>query len=181
MKNIAFSLLLFIGACAQIPFGTHMALNNLDPMTADVTAIRFAVDQAVNLPLDTMAKLHISITTPEQDMGGTFVLDRVSEPLADAGQVRTTFAIAEIDHHRFITLREQVLMLGAKYPDDSEGTLSIAASGCMTDPSYDRPIIVSVYIGLDGDTNWLPLMQDVDVRKLGDRSGQPIAGCRRAG
>lgn len=179
MKIYTIVLLVFLTACGQVPLGTQLALRQLDPMSADATAMRFAVEQPADLPLDTTATLRLALTTPEAEIADIFTLARVEQPLNDGAVVRTIFAIAATDQARFNTLRDDILAQEAAHPDDSEGSLSISASGCMTAPPPAGPWLVSAFIGIEGQRGWLPLIRDVDIRTLGPQTdSETIMLCR---
>ncbi len=169
MKIFTLLLLLGVAACAHVPLGTQVALARLDPMTADATAMRFAVEQPADLPLDTTASLHMSFTSQDGEVADQFTLARVQQPVSDGAIIRTIFAIAASDRARFNQLREEILAQKAAHPD-GEGSISISASGCMTAPPPEGPWLVSVFIGIDGHSDWLPLIRDVDIRTLGPQT-----------
>ncbi len=171
MKIYALLLLVCVTACGQVPLGTQAALNRLDPMTADATAMRFAVEQLADLPLNTTATLRLALSTPEGEIADSFVLDRVQQPVNDGAVIRTIFAIATADQARFNQLRDNILAQKAAYPDESVGSLRISASGCMTAQPPVGPWLVSAFVGIDGQSGWLPLIRDVDIKSLGPQTG----------
>ena len=179
MKYTILCMLTMLIACGQVPLGTQAALNRLDPMTADATTIRFAVEQTADLPLDTTAFLRLALSTPEGEVAESFILDRVQQPVNNGAIIRTIFAIAAADQSRFNRLREEILEAKSLHPDNNAGSLSISASGCMIAPPPKGPWLVSAFIGIDGQSDWLPLIRDVDIRTLGSQShSEAITLCR---
>ena len=177
MKFITLFSLILITACAQIPIGTRSALADLDVMTTDVTKMRFATVRAADMPIRTSATLTMSLETPERTVSGTYILSQISEPVPEAEQIRTIFAIADVDHDRFNAMRSEMLALRDQHPDSS-GSVSINASGCLTGPIPEGPMLVSVFIGMEGRADWLPILRNVDIATLGPQSdGEALQNC----
>lgn len=178
MKKLIFASLLMLSACDQVPLGTRAALQNLDVMTTDVTAMRFSVVLSPDIPIQSSATLTIAMETPEGVVSETFELSSLSEPLSTDNQVRNIFAIADSDHAHFNVMRTNMRVLKEKYPDDSKGSVSVSASGCLTGAAPDGPMLVSVFIGLEDEAAWLPLLRDADLRILeASADGEAMQPC----
>ncbi|MBL4807801.1 MAG: hypothetical protein JKY31_11055 [Rhodobacteraceae bacterium] len=166
MRKLIYASVLLMSACAQIPFATRSALQDLDFMTTDVAAMRFSVVHAVNIPLASAAIFTITMGTPEGVMSESFELVNLAEPLFNDTQVRDIFAISDGDRARFDALQRNMRALKEKYPDESNGSVSVSATGCLTGDAPDGPMLVSVAIGLEDEAGWLTLLRNVDLRTL---------------
>ncbi len=191
MRTVAVGLLLFsLFGCGRVPLTSMIRLNRLDPMTVNATHIRAAVrmPDAMRVKPDG-ARLTWSAKRDDiaQTIKETFVLEHDFSPtVKNALNTRVKpgfrieiFRIAEPELEKLTTFRQRVAAWKQQDPDDTEGSLSIDIVGCRLGPLPSGKLLVSTYLKMKADGQFITLTRDTDLRGFapGPFGDQQVARC----
>lgn len=160
-----------LSACSDVPFATRAAFDGLDVFSADVADMRVIVEHPSNIPLDVAATLRFGFDSPGGGLEEAFELDRAEAPVETIGQTRVRYVIAPEDRRRFREAQQSIQDLKSTYPDDSSGSLSVDASGCLTGPATGDRVPISVYVAFTGSGPLMPVLEQQDLSTLARSAG----------
>jgi|GEM_PF-6163424 len=169
-------LALGLAACDGVPSATRSALSDFDVLATDVADLRFVVEQPQTVPLKVAATLNIGIDTPDGTRAEVFDLRAISDASPQGGLTQTSYSISPDDRARFAQAQQDIRTLKTTYPDDSKGTLSVGATGCLTGPKPEGRLPVSVYLAVSDDAPLLPVLQDQDLGQVARAAGVETIG-----
>lgn len=189
------ALALLAGACSHVPLASLPKLARLDPVTADLAALRAAAraPEAI-MPTPGGAVLTLSYWRQGEEAKKTtqtVVLDEDPDPAMRAalkgeetsGTRITVFRLPEEGRRRLEAARAEAVALKgseAAAGRKARGSLSIAMKGCARGPLPAGPILLSTYLKMEPEGEFIPLVRDVDLATLADEAGAkapPIVPC----
>lgn len=184
MRYLAVLLaLLLLPACSSMPLASMWQLRNADPLTTDPAEVRLAVrlPAIYDLPPGTV-KMTLSLdrASTGEKVAETFLLestDEVTSPFL-LGQRKdgydiTIYWIAEDDYARLRNWQRTARRWKEETPGETKGSLSISTKPCLAEGTAMKKVLVSSYILMDGQEDFVTLNKDVDVVKTLDMSGLP--------
>lgn len=173
--TFALACTLLVAGCGHIPVSTMYKLWSFDTATADPAGIRAAIRIPAALrPRDGGAKLTITTrgpgdTKPEVT---SFVLKEVSNPaelrhldrFQRAGYPITLYKLSEADAASLRQMQQQIRK-ARETSEKREGSLGVSIDACHAGGLPPGAILSSTYLRLDTETGFMPLLDDVDLRK----------------
>jgi len=159
--------LIALSACGTVVPQTADQLSRMSPLTADPADIAVALDipAAYDITEATLV-LDASRSDTGETQSGTFRLART-----DAADGRIFYAIAGPDLDRIRALQQTIAVWETETPEASSGSLSVFAQPCRRDPGSDAGGGISVFIRLDSDGTFQPLVRKAPVTAILGRDG----------
>lgn len=166
---------LLAGGCGHVPVATMYKLWSFDVATADPAAIRAAVrGPAVLAPRPGGAKLTVTVKRPDraapevhefglaeaqdaQEMRQLTRFQRAGYPLA-------AYRLSSPDIARMKSLQSDLRAAKAR-GDKWQGSLGVAMQACTRGPLPEGALLSSTYLKLDEEAGYLPVLEDIDLRK----------------
>jgi hypothetical protein len=163
--------ILLLAACSTLPPGADDALRRLDPATADLAALRVAVDMPQILePRPETARLVVAIGgwTGRREQGFPLEIDpdatlRAEQELAPPpGRHVVAFrlpasSLAEAEAFRRHALAERPAPFLS---------LGVASDACRLGPLSDRPLPFATFVHAPEMGRYVALMRHADLRRL---------------
>lgn len=176
-KTFWMGLLLILNGCSSVPLTSMLKLSQLDPLTAEAEHIRIGV----RLPNTVRVKPHGAVLTmnavrkdTDATLQAEFLLtEEQNQALRDqlSSAVKTgfeisVFRIATADLDRLQALQQRIKAWKQRYPDKTQGSLSISVAGCRLDSLSPDNVRVSTYLKVDPEGEFIPLVRDVDLDQV---------------
>jgi len=173
-SSIALTILWLLAGCGHVPVPAMIELAQLDPLTVDAREIRVAVRMPVALrakPDGVEMIFGATRKRPNKKMAETFILAEAENPnLTPAlraaqkpGFHIAVFRIAESDLYRLEAVRARIREWKADKKGETEGVLSVNASGCWRDQPVEGPVPVSTFLKLDRGSDFFVMTRDIDL------------------
>ncbi len=182
--RLAFCLagLSLLTACTTIPTSSLLALRQMDPLSADMSAATVFVelpreiDVAAGSPVLSFGARKVATGA---DASVSLLLERHpvrAEDNIPAGYPRPGFhiqayRIAESDRTRLEAVRRTIRSWKETDPDGVKGSLSVQVAGCLRGPLRPGKVPVSTFLALGPDQAPLPLTRDLDMRDTLEKAG----------
>lgn len=179
--HLALALLLILmaglltGGCGHVPITSLYKLSSFDVAHADPAVIRAAARAPAALaPRPQGARLTVTHRVPggSQDVAEVFILEEVREA-AELRQVErfrregyplTVYRLSEADVRRVKAL-QGTLLADRAAGRGGHGSLGVAVDACARGVLPPGALLSSTYLKLDAETGYLPVLEDVDLRK----------------
>lgn len=197
LPGAVLSLTLVLAGCSHVPLASLPQLASLDLMTADISVLRAAVraPDAI-VPTPGGAVLQLSYWRPGEEAHKTVVeVPLEEEPGAQAlaalkaeerpGMRITVFRLGDESRRKLEAARAAAMAMKSDEMAKgrrTQGSLAVSAKGCATGPLPEGPLRISTYLRLKPGGDFVPLLQDVDLRELAAQAGVkdlPIEPCGR--
>lgn len=180
------SLALSVGACSHVPVSSLPQLASLDLDTADLSVLRAAVrapKEIVAVPGG--AFVTMSYWRSGEEARKTTIqalLEVEADPKALAALKEdereslriTVFRLTEEGRRKLEAARSEMLALKSDELAKGRrlhGSLAVSAEGCLRGALPSGPLPLSTYLRLKPGGNFVPLIQDVDLRTLLAQAG----------
>ena len=167
---VVFVLSLLAGGCGHVPVTTLYKLWSYDFAQADPGAIRAAIRVPAALaPRPGGAKL----TLEHGGVTDTFVLEEVTDrqerallsPYARSGYPVTVYRLASRDVTRLQELQKEINAHRTAGDKNAGGKLAVGIEACHRKGLPPGALLSSTYLKLDAEAGYMPLVEDVDLRK----------------
>lgn len=176
MLVLLFIIALLAGGCGHIPVTTMYKLWSFDFAQADPAAIRAAIRVPAALrPRPGGAKLTISRNGPAgaAPRVETFILEDVKDPrelqllapFVRSGYPITAYRLAAADVQKLKQLQVEINAERAAGNPNARGNLGVAIDACHVKSMPQGALLSSTYLKLDAEAGYMPLVEDVDLRK----------------
>ncbi len=179
------------GGCGHVPVGTMYKLWSFDVATADASAIRAAIRFPAALsPRPGGAKL----TVTSKDRAGNapkvmaFVLEVLKDPaeikeldrLGRTGSRVTAFKLSGADIETVRRLQSEILY-SRKTSENRSGSFGVSIDACHLGGIPNGALLSSTFLKLDSAGGYMPLLEDIDLRKeIGDAAlSEHIPSCAK--
>lgn len=185
---VVFLLSLLAGGCGHVPVTTMYKLWSFDFAVADPGAIRAAIRVPAALaPKPGGAKL----TLEHGGVTDTFILEEVADrqelallsPYARSGHPVTAYRLAPGDVKRLKDLQKDINARRAAGDSKAAGKLAVGIEACRRKALPEGALLSSTYLKLDAEAGYMPLVEDVDLRKEipPDALAKQVPPCAPAG
>ncbi|MFG1301662.1 hypothetical protein V5F49_17895 [Xanthobacter sp. V3C-3] len=180
------ALALSVGACSHVPVGSLPQLASLDLDTADLSVLRAAVrapKEIVAVPGG--AFVIMSYWRPGEE-GRKTTIQAALEVEVDAkalaalkeeereGMRITVFRLTDEGRRKLEAARSEALAIKSEELAKGRrlaGSLAVSAEGCVRGTLPSGPLPLSTYLRLKPGGNFVPLIQDMDLRTLLAQAG----------
>lgn len=182
MKALLLSFLL--GGCVLIDAGTAYQLSKLDPLTANPEgfAIIVFVPEQIDIPAKD-ARLVFEWTNGDIHLGGPFEMAAQAAPTTGGIPVPENMVAYYYDlppqaEAEIVQIQKQVT-LHRSLGEEGKGSLGISLSACQKNDDPAEALIVSVFLRIEPDADFLPIMREHNLENLLANSGHTKMGpCR---
>lgn len=166
----------FLAGCGHVPVTTIYKLWSFDFAHADPGALR----AAIRVPEALMARPGGAKLTLTHNSSGstapvveTFVLEEVKDPrelqqlgrYGRSGYPITAYKLAAADVQKLKNLQAEINAARAAGKADARGNLGVSIDACHRKSMPQGALLSSTYLKLDEEAGYMPLMEDVDLRK----------------
>lgn len=165
-----------VGGCMHMPVATIAKLWSFDMTTADPAVLRTAV-RGPDVLRTRPGGVKLVLTTwhdgAPQRTTRTFVLEEIAEAEELArlqrhrrkGEAIAAFRLAAADIAVMRGLQQENRAAAAGAKTKARGSIGVSADACRAGPLPSGPILTTTYLLLDPADGYLPLLEDVDLRK----------------
>ena len=174
MRHVMLCLALSVAACASIPDATIQALQATDPATADLSALRAAVEMPDALrPQPGTARLALRLGGRE----GRFGLEEDEAASRRAQQDASPASGRRIVAFRLTPEGRDALEAFRQSPAARRMTIGIAADACRAGQLGDGPLMIGTWLSTAQTGRFVALAQ-FDLRRLaGDAAIAALPRC----
>lgn len=165
MRFLVLTATLAVAGCTSLVPGTLRDLAGTSPLTVDPQEISAAIELPMGVAIaDGGANLFLGAKRSDtgQEIGRNFLLIADSE--TDNGRV--IFAIAPADIPEVQKLQTEISEWKSAAPDATEGTLSVSITACRVGDGPQPNATVSVYISMDNEGSFRPLVQAAPIASV---------------
>ena len=159
---------LALAACAALVPSTAARLAQVDPLTADPSALELVVILPPGLAVSPgSARVDVSATRGWATLAESFRLEDRPPPAGlprPEGSSARAFALTPADAERMRAVQDR--LAGWKRDGDARGSFGIGLGGCATGDGPAPDATGSVLIRLDADGPFLPLIRDARLADL---------------
>lgn len=165
-----------LSGCGHIPVTTMYKLWSFDFAHADPGSIR----AAIRVPEALMAQPGGAKLTLGRNAAGsaspvaeTFILEEVKDPrelqsltrFARSGYPITAYKLSAADVQKLKRIQAEINADRAAGKTDARGNLGVSIDACSRKSLPQGALLSSTYLKLDEDVGYMPLVEDIDLRK----------------
>ena len=181
---LAAGLSLLLSGCGHVPLTTMAKLRNFDIATADPSQLRVAIRAPDWLePREAGAAILFKLKQgDEAAREERFALEPAEEPAETAqlaghrlpGERIRAWRIAAAEVARARAFQEEGRAARLARPGRTQFTVATALDGCRRGALREGPILTTTLLRTDAAAPYLPLLVDVDLRKVTREAGKDL-------